>query len=128
MVEGQAMLLACLMASVLISLRPGGVCATCTTVTIGNTNWEIFDFGDAIPAVPDDLTIDAYNKTASDKDKCLLIHLEAAALFVTSSIGGIADVLGPSLARNHQAGLCFPEGPTFADHGMRGIPWGAHQQ
>ena len=44
------------------------------------TNWDVFDFGDTIPAVSNDPINEQYGKTQTDKNKCLLIHLAAAAL------------------------------------------------
>ena len=64
-----------------------GSCATLTTATIGPDNWEVYDFGDTIPAVKGDPINDAYEKTTTDKNKCLLLHLAEAALCVTGPTG-----------------------------------------
>ena len=39
-----------------------------------------FDFGDTIPLIPEDPIFDSYGKSLAEKNKCLIIHLEASLL------------------------------------------------
>ena len=55
-----------------------------TDMSIRDLKLQVYDFGDTIHVRPGDSINDAYDKTTSDKNRCLLIHLAAATLCAES--------------------------------------------
>ena len=50
------------------------------TVVVRGHTWRVIDFGDTIPEVVGDPIGDLYGKSLTERNKCLLIHLDAAEL------------------------------------------------
>ena len=51
-----------------------------TSMSLRGRTWEVFDFGDTIPHLSGDPVNDVYGKTGPGENKCMPIHLAAAAL------------------------------------------------
>ena len=58
---------------------------TATPLCINEFQGAVYDFGDNIPQLPNDEIFDLYGKTIIEKNKCLLIHLDASLLSLRST-------------------------------------------
>ena len=54
-------------------------------MTLKGCTFEVYDFGDTIPAIDQDPIDEVYGRVSPDKNKCFLIHLAAALLCLPGS-------------------------------------------
>ena len=61
--------------------------ATCieTPATVAKTKWYLLDYGDSLPTKQGDPILDVYHPGAAERNKCLIIHLDAALLWAPVS-------------------------------------------
>ena len=65
--------------------------STLTSMTLMGNEWQVFDFGDTLPATTDDPINEHYGKAQTDKNKCLLLHLAAAVLGASNAANYCGD-------------------------------------
>ena len=100
-----------------------------TGVIISGEEWQVFDFGDTIPAVTNDPINEHYGKAQTDKNKCLLLYLAAASLgqrnkdnfcasYSNVRLGALNDLISQLRWEQHQkAVICAAAlgDPTHSD-------------
>ena len=52
---------------------------------VRDTEWAVYDIGDAIPAIKNDAIFDKYDKIMAEGNKCLIAHMAASLLAMGSN-------------------------------------------